>query len=885
MHQQEGYTTIKRKDGTVVKLKGANLSPEEVELKMAAFDAERVQPLPAAPVPRKGMLQRINESLAPSQFTEKGEPTTAGGEIFGKVEEVTGSPLYAELARRTADINPLANPRETLKALGRGAMMLPNMAAAALAPAETPEEKAITMSGFNPLAGSQIAMKRLVLDPMQRGAEEVMSDRDIGTRVRGGFRALVPIAGEIGASIGEQEEKVGLGPALTEQAAAVAAPIAAVRVAGAIKQGAAARNLPTPRRVLQKALGVERPKTEVTVLDPAVAGIKDAARPAIETQLRKPVSDAFGPLEQFVDTNTRPYMSTEIMDDMIQSYSAKGLNVPDEIRAKVVSIIEKNAGMTGRVPFSKLRDIRSQVSGVADSLRGPEAAALYQLADMIEGRALQLADTAGVRPNYMQLKEGWKEQMADLQAADALLEADSLNRTVDALRSPKVTATLQKYGVDTKLFDDLQFAGFTEPKVPGFNLDEVLAESMKRPEGGPTGMRALALERAATVKNPVREAGELATPIGRARMGAGLIGRIPPIRSFVAGPAEPFTPAAPRAPFQALPLPPSTQTQAPPARAIPPPRNLPPPQSQALAPIQQQPQAPVQAAPQAPVISSGIAFRIADIERAIKSLESQKPASRAVLKREFGPEWESIPAKELRSRLQGKLDELKAGGTATPQRSALKPSEPKPEAKVVEQPKPQAKASKTPGTSQYQDAQIAGKQRGMLAHGRKLDSQAQTSFGKPYSKLTSEEKSQVRLALKPVEESNVKFETSDGKVGVVDDKGKFSVKPKSEAAPQDISSLARDVTEGRVSREDAAKIAFKQGQQEAAKKFGALPKPEVKPISTTLTKGDKVRYTSVAGQKGKGEVVRVYTDSKGRELVEIYDEGSRTAFLKDVRPK
>jgi len=721
---------------------------------------------PAAP--RKGLLEQANEALAPRRFTERGEPTTMGGEAFEKIESVTGSPLYAELGRRMTDLNPLANPRETLKAIGRGALAIPNMISSLAAP-ETEEEKAMFPLGLEPPGA--IGLKRMILDPMQRGAEQAMSDADIGTRARGLFRATVPIAGEIGATIGEQEEVAGLGPALTEQAAAVAAPVGALRGARAVKQGAAARNLPTPRRLAQKLTGVERPKVEVTTLEPAVAEIQEAVRPAIETQLKKPVSDAFGPLESFVEQNTRPFPAAELMDDMTQAYAAKGLNVPDEIRTKVVSIIEKNAGMTGQVPFSKIRDMRSQISGVANSLRGPEAAALYQLSDMLEARALQLADTAGVKANYAQLKDGWKEQLSDIQAADAILESDSLTKTVDALRHPGVTATLQKYGVDTKIFDEMQLQGFTEPKIPGFSLDEVLAESMKRPEGGPKGMRALALERAAITRNPMRGAGELATPIGRARALAGLAGKLEPIRNYIAGPQEPFTPPVPREPFSALPLPKPTELVAPPRRVIPPPSFTPPQPRQAppTAPVVQAPAAPPMAPK--PTLSSGIAFRVADLQRAIKSLEAQKPASRSVLKRELGDKWESIPAKELRTRLQAKLDELESGRptrvTPTP-RAAL----PKPEAKATEQPKPVAKASKS---------------------------------------AMAPKKTQL-------------------------------VNPRS-------------------------------GQ-----KLDIVEKPEggttVRPVQSEFTKGDKVSYIDPLGKKGKGTVVRVF-EQKGKQVVEVFDEGSR----------
>lgn len=166
-------------------------------------------------------LEGINEALAPRQFTPTGEPTTTGGKVFTEIERLTGSSLAAEIGRRLTDLNPVLNPRESAKAVGRALMGPVNLGRALFAPPETPEEAtAAAMSPQFPQAG--VILRRLAIAPTEQGIREVTDPNlDIGSRVRGGFRAI-PVVGALGAAMGEAEEKAGLGSVLAEQGANIA---------------------------------------------------------------------------------------------------------------------------------------------------------------------------------------------------------------------------------------------------------------------------------------------------------------------------------------------------------------------------------------------------------------------------------------------------------------------------------------------------------------------------------------------------------------------------------------------------------------------------------------------------------------------------------------
>src|SRR3990167_35420 len=170
---------IRAKEGSTFEWEGKRYRAVKVDASGNVLEASVVTSGPGMaptkgvtqPAPqRKGMLESMNEALAPSNVSE--QPKNAAQRLL----EQGGPPGRI-----------LAHPIEAAKGVGRGLLAPLNLAEEMTAGARTPEEAAlVTKFGENvpPILGQPaLALKRIVADQMAQGKQEfteAMNRGDIG---------------------------------------------------------------------------------------------------------------------------------------------------------------------------------------------------------------------------------------------------------------------------------------------------------------------------------------------------------------------------------------------------------------------------------------------------------------------------------------------------------------------------------------------------------------------------------------------------------------------------------------------------------------------------------------------------------------------------------
>jgi len=220
------------------------------------------------------------------------------------------------------------------------------------------------------------------------------------------------------------------------------------------------------------------------------------------------------------------------------------------------------------------------------------------------------------------------------------------------------------------------------------------------------------------------------------------------------------------------------------------------------------------------------------IQSAIKALETGKPASgkqaqimRETIEREMGKPIDQLDmtTKEVAEALKRKL-------TPMPEKIPAPPSA-KPRAKLVKVDQPPSTPAPAPREGMTPVQAIGEEMAAKLRRGGMSEEGIQAA--KERIGIRPPAPSKPVKQRKPAKGESVKFETKEGKRGIVDKKGKFRVET---AAP-----------------------------------------------TGEFVKGDKVRYEDSLGHRQKGEVMEVYTDNKGRRMVRLYDNGERNIAIEKVK--
>ena len=526
-----------------------------------------------------GILDTINQFLQPKRFSEKGEELSASGKFGQQAAKMTGSDLVGDVVRRTTALNPvpsnLHEVGEKAKAIGRGAMFIPNLLSEVLRGPESEDElKAFGAGGFG--GQGAVALHRLIAKPAVEGVHEIeqgaadvvrggggVAHPGVGRILRGMGQAAVPLGGSMARDIGQSEEQGQLPDKILEYIAAGETPkLAKAGLKGLVKE-------PT-RAALQGVTDVSRPiKQEIGELRNRVGqtqALTERAKMAKEAEFEQ----RYRPIEEVASKELGAITThgelANLLSGSFEGASSVPIRFPQVLMNKLIGEPNLAAGEMGqpfnfqqlRVVYRRLGSELRKTQKGTDLYRGLENAR-----NQLDNLLRESAQKAGQERPYASAQTDYFDFInkgLGNELVQEFLETPSTAKRIQMLRNPEVMRVLQESGVDISSFAEAENLGLTTKGVPGMAMDAAEAEAMIRPEGGPGGMKALSLRRMAAQEEKYgANVGHLAYPSGRLRWLWRFVLSEPMIK-FIAGAEEA---AAPKKPGY-----------IPPSRQLPPPRNV-----------------------------------------------------------------------------------------------------------------------------------------------------------------------------------------------------------------------------------------------------------------------------------------------------------------------